>query len=442
MKRGVTTLLIILILTLSLVPITFAQSCQKVWEQCDQECNIKDWSKATQKQRGCTDACDNKNNCGHKKSENTIIYDIKLLFKEINIALTFNKEKKENKKLELIQEKDEELNKYGKEKNRELFVRAKQTKQKLSKPDTQASTHTTAYEGQAQEDEAIGGGEINELEDTQDSSQQQEDARPEEQLPKTQEEAIETQVEVAEEVIKLESLNDLENSELCKLSLSKTEIASSEKAEGTAIVDAALEGEVVYLACDQYERHGIGGDKLYGEKISSSLRVEVEDCDYGRVTTPTVYFVSISDGIQGSKDYCSAPLTVMPKKEDVGKCFGESTIQKMKDECTNKGTSYNIIPDGNGCDTIYCGYVSCTPEATLEKAWDSCLEKEMTPARYSETVEGIDWPCAQVRCSQCTAEEELAIKEAKCIESGTTPVKEKDYNTNCDIIYCVENGIE
>lgn len=257
----------------------------------------------------------------------------------------------------------------------------------------------------------------------------------------TKEEAIERQVKVTSESMVDYVLSQSEVSDpKCKISSDST-ASPEEMIEVAFEFDEDLKWETVYLACDQYERHGLSGDTLYKENVPSSLALSF-DCDYGRVTTPTVYMLSASDG--DSIDYCAKPITILPTGADEGSCHTEETIAQMKKECESKGVKAYSLPDENNCETIYCGggeTTLCPSEGLVEKAEAECMEQgeNYLPNRYSVEYEGQDWPCAQVRCSLCPSAEELETERQLCTSKGDgwSARDEIDFETTgCTYIAC------
>jgi hypothetical protein len=211
--------------------------------------------------------------------------------------------------------------------------------------------------------------------------------------------------------------------------------------------DETLKYEKVSISCDQFERYGKSSDHPYKTAVPSSLKIDGTVCDWGDVTIKTVYFVIVVD--DSDNDLCAKPITILPKKEDLIKlgkdgCFTGAALAEMKQDCGDlKPFS---LPDANGCETVYCagGDISqCAPEALLEKATIDCEAKgeQFLAYKYSEWFDGQDWPCGQVRCSECPSNEELNVKRTECLSKGDgwDPATETDFETTgCQYIICNE----
>jgi hypothetical protein len=436
MIRGV---LIFILISLIMIPAIYAQeSCEQIWDQCDQECKIKDWNKVTNEQRICSDACDEKNNCAHESEVNSLIYDFQIFIEDIRLKLTFDKKKKAKLNQNYAEKRSEEAKEFAKEKDRTAYTRAKDLEIKHRKGlDSISSTSSSSYDGQVETSESLGAGTTGkETEDEITSKNLDINKRisvDSIEVSTAKKEAIEEQIEIVTERVYPESTTELNL--LCEINLDKRSMKASEKVNADITFDESLKGKTVYSSCDQYERYGLSGDILYPEKVDTSLSMDFK-CDYGRVTVPTNYIITISDG--KNVDYCVNSITLLPNEGEEGACFSEEILRDMKTSCEGKGTSYFVIPDANDCDTVYCGFPSCPSEDLLQNAWDSCITLNNTPARYSEQIEGIDWPCAQIRCSQCPRENFLKQKEAECIEGE--PQRLTDFETNCNYVYCQKSN--
>jgi hypothetical protein len=201
--------------------------------------------------------------------------------------------------------------------------------------------------------------------------------------------------------------------------------------------DSEFSGEELYFACDQYERYGLSGDDMYPEFVPSSLSVTM-NCDWGRVTTPTVYWLSASDG--NGEDYCRKGVTVIPLEEDAGGCFDEETVQAMKDDCSTQGWEYYSLPDANNCETVYCGtYLgdNCPSEGRIEQVKQECIDDGYNTLSYT-----AEDGCSQVRCSSCPYEEDIEGESAECENLGASAVIEYDELTGCQWVYCTQEDTE
>jgi hypothetical protein len=243
------------------------------------------------------------------------------------------------------------------------------------------------------------------------------------------------------EKVKIDNLGDLKSEELCSINFNKDKILSDEVGTASFSFDESLVGKSVFLSCDQFERFGISQDELMKTKIISAIKLdEGFACDYGRVTTPTVYFWFVSSQ-DLDKDYCVAPLTVLPLEKDEGSCFSDDEINAMRDECEAKDEPSFEISDANGCSTIYCGWKDgsslCPSESLLGSAEDDCVSQEGTAVRYSEEISGQDFPCAQIRCSMCPTAEKISEEEILCEKSEGVSETRFDYESGCEYTYCV-----
>ncbi|HIJ10413.1 TPA: hypothetical protein HA278_00015 [Candidatus Woesearchaeota archaeon] len=272
--------------------------------------------------------------------------------------------------------------------------------------------------------------------------------------PKTQEErveeAIEEQIEIVEERAATSFISDINvKNPQCEITLAKDTVKGNENVMvDIEFSDDSLKYKRVAISCDQFERYGKGTDKPYKTAVPSSLKIDDTICDWGDVTTKTVYFVIVVDE-EDDTDLCAAPITVVPKKEDLTKigkdgCFTAAALRDMKDTCDEKGLGDFSLPDANGCETVYCagGEISlCTPEPLVEKATLDCEAKgeNFLAYRYSEWFEGQEWPCAQIRCSECPSAEELDAKREECVAKGDgwDARTETDFETTgCPYILC------
>jgi hypothetical protein len=258
-------------------------------------------------------------------------------------------------------------------------------------------------------------------------------------IPETIEAAKARQILTLYEKIEINKLQDLKSENLCTITFNNQEILSNEEAKATYTFDESIIGKKIKLSCDQFERYGISEDNLFDSTIESSTEIDESiSCDYGRVTTPTVYFWFISsDDLE--TDYCVAPLTVLPQEKDSGSCFSEEEIQAMKEECDSKDKPYFEIPDSNGCPTIYCGWQNaeslCPSESLLHASKTDCEAQGNTAVTYSEQSNS-DFPCAQIRCSTCPTQEALDTETASCKNQGGSPEAQTDLDTGCQFIYC------
>ncbi len=272
--------------------------------------------------------------------------------------------------------------------------------------------------------------------------------------PKTveqiKEEAIEEQIEIVEERAAESFISDINVKDpKCDITLAKDEVKGNENVNVDVVfTDETLKYQRVDISCDQFERYGQGTDKPYSTAVPSSLKIDDTICDWGDVTTKTVYFVIVVDK-ETDVDLCAAPITVVPKKEDLNKigldgCFTDEALTEMKQNCGDL-KSFSL-PDANGCETVYCagGEISqCTPEALVEKATLDCEAQgeHFLAFRYSETFPDQEWPCAQIRCSECPTTGELETSRAECTARGDgwSPATETDFETTgCPYIVCHE----
>jgi hypothetical protein len=266
-------------------------------------------------------------------------------------------------------------------------------------------------------------------------------------IEEIKEEAIEEQIEIVEERAIDSFLSNINVKDpQCEIDPDKDTVIGTEKVKSTiTFSDEAFKFETVDVSCDQFERYGKSGDRPYREVVPSSLSF-TNRCDWGRVSVPTVYFIIVSD--ISDKDLCATPITVMPRSgsRDTGAdgCFTDTALKSMKNACDDKGFEYFSIPDANGCDTVYCGaeeFSQCAPEALLEKATLECEAQgeNYLAYTYSEEFAGQDWPCAQIRCSLCSSQEELDVKREACLAKGDgwDPATETDFETTgCPYIAC------
>ncbi len=284
-----------------------------------------------------------------------------------------------------------------------------------------------------------------------DKQMETESITPPKTVEEIKEEAIEEQIEVVEERAAEMALADITvKNPKCTIDLAKEEAKGNENVKvDITFTDETLKYEKVSISCDQFERYGKSSDHPYKTAVPASLKISDTSCDWGDVTTKTVYFVIVAD--KDDNDICAAPITILPKKGDLTKlgkngCFTDEALAEMKQDCGDlKPFS---LPDANGCETVYCagGEISqCTPEPLLEKATIDCQAKgeNFLAYKYSEWFEGQDWPCGQIRCSECPSEEELSLKEESCLAQGddVEPRKEVDYEvTGCTYLVCVPKG--
>jgi hypothetical protein len=254
-------------------------------------------------------------------------------------------------------------------------------------------------------------------------------------IPESREAAKARQIQTLYDKIEIEKLQDLKSEELCEIYFDDDEIKSDDLGRASFSFDESLVGEGVKLSCDQFERFGISGDELLTTIITSTSALDEDfSCDYGSVTTPTVYFWFVSSE-DLETDYCVAPLTVLPLEENEGECFSDEVIQAMKDDCEDAGAPYYSIPDSNGCETIYCGWEEaqnlCPSNSLLGQAETDCGNDGGTFVSYTDSDN-----CAQIRCSSCPREEETINEMNSCGEKGGVPAEEFDHETGCTYIYC------
>jgi hypothetical protein len=259
-------------------------------------------------------------------------------------------------------------------------------------------------------------------------------------IPEDIETAKSRQIQTLYDKVELEKLQDIRSEDLCEINFEEDEIFSDDLGKASFTFNESLIGEKVKISCDQFERFGISEDHLLIATITSTTGLTEDiSCDYGSVTTPTVYFWFVSSN-DLETDYCVAPLTVLPLEENEGECFDEETIQAMKDDCEDDGYPPYSIPDANGCETVYCGWAEsqnlCTPESLVEEAEEQCEAEGNTAVRYSEEVSGQDFPCAQIRCSQCPSETDVETEQNNCEEKGGISETRTDHETGCSFIYC------
>jgi hypothetical protein len=258
-------------------------------------------------------------------------------------------------------------------------------------------------------------------------------------VPERVENARARQIKNVYEKATPESLGDLEGEGLCDIEVDKDEILSNDNVDAVFTFDETLEGEEVNLWCDQFERFGISGDVSFPNVVPGNLKLTMENCDYGSVTTPTVYFLFATDS-EDVLDYCVKPITVLPLDSNIGQCHSEETLEDIRNGCVEKvGNPGYTIPDTNGCDTVYCGFEgsSCPSENLLNKAQVECESVENQKAvRYSYSVSGQDWPCADVKCNLCPSEEDLDSERENCVVQGWEPRDEIDTESLCGFVVC------